>query len=95
MGKPMDQNDVHTPQNWADLLEWRKDFPLIVSRWMEIIRRLILHTKIQGKDELGNLIVGFMTSSLMDIDDLMTLSHRDSHHGAQYCLRALFERTGR
>src|ERR1700753_410667 len=23
---------------------------------------------------------------------LMTLSHSDSHHGAQYCLRALFER---
>jgi hypothetical protein len=29
----------------------------------------------------------------MDIDDLMTLTHEDSHHGAQYFLRALFERT--
>jgi hypothetical protein len=89
----MDQNEIHTPQNWVELLKWRKDFPLIVSRWMKVMARLILHTKIQDKDELGNLIVGFMTSSYMDIDDLMTLTHKDSHHGAQYFLRAIFERT--
>jgi hypothetical protein len=87
------QDEVRTPKTWAELIEWRKDFPLLINRWMKIMARLIVHTKIQDSDELGNLIVGFMTSSYMDVDDLMTLTHKNSHHGAQYFLRALFERT--
>jgi hypothetical protein len=92
-GDSMNDNEVQTPHTWAELLEWRKDFPAIVHRWLKVIDRLIVYTKIQDDDELGDLIVGFMVSSRMDVTDLMTLSHADSHHGSQYCLRALFERT--
>jgi hypothetical protein len=38
------------------------------------------------------MIVAFMTASHEDIDCLMTLSHRNLHHGSQYFLRVLFER---
>jgi len=40
----------------------------------------------------GHLIVGVMTASLSDVNDLTTLSCNDSHHGAQKILRSLFER---
>lgn len=89
----MDDDKVQTPHTWAELLEWRKDFPAIVHRWLKVIDRLIVYTKIRDDDELGDLIVGFMVSSRMDVTDLMTLAHADSHHGSQYCLRTLFERT--
>lgn len=92
-GESTDQNGVHTPQTWAELIEWRKDYPDIVHRWLQVMGRLILHSKARDKDALGDLIIGCMFASHRDINDLMTLSHQDSHHGAQYCLRALFERT--
>jgi hypothetical protein len=71
----MNDNEVHVRHTWAELLEWRKDFPAIVHRWLKIIDRLIVYTKIQDDDELGDLIVGFMVSSRMDVTDLMTLAH--------------------
>jgi hypothetical protein len=89
----MNDQKVQTPHTWAELLGWRKDFPAIVHRWLKVIDRLIVYTKIRDDDELGDLIVGLMVSSRMDVTDLMTLAHADSHHGSQYCLRALFERT--
>jgi hypothetical protein len=85
--------EVHTPQTWSEFLVWRKHFPDIIHRWLQVIARLIVNTKIRDNDELGDLILGFMVSSHMDINDLMTLTHQDSHHGAQYFLRTLFERT--
>jgi hypothetical protein len=89
----MNHAEVHTPQTWAELLMWREDFPATIDKWLKVIIRLIIHTKIRDDDELGDLIVGFMVSSHIDINDLMTLTHNDSHRGAQYFLRALFERT--
>jgi hypothetical protein len=88
-----DQDEVHTPQTWAELMEWRKDYPAIIHKWLQVVARLILRTKVREDDELGDLIVGCMFASHRDINDLMALGHRDSYHGAQYCLRALFERT--
>lgn len=89
----MDDHEVQTPQSWSELLAWREDFPAIIHRWLKVVERLIIHTNIRDDDELGDVIVGFMVSSLIDMNDLMTLTHKDSHHGAQYFLRALFERT--
>jgi hypothetical protein len=89
----MNHDDVRTPQTWEQLLAWREDFPAIIHKWLDVIVRLIAHTKVRDNDELGDLIIGFMLSSHIDINDLMTLTHTDSHHGAQYFLRALFERT--
>ena len=89
----MNHDTVDTPNNWIELLAWSEQFPAIIHKWLNVIARLIIHTKIRDGDELGDLIVGFMFSSHMDINNLMTLTHQDSHHGAQYFLRALFERT--
>jgi hypothetical protein len=79
----MNEHEVQTPHTWAELLEWREDFPAIIHRWLKVIDRLIVHTKIRDGDELGDLIVGFMISSRMDVTDLMTLAHADSHHFGQ------------
>jgi len=89
----MNLAEVHTPQTWVELLAWREGFPAIIDKWLKVITRLIIHTKIRDDDELGDLIVGFMVASHIDINDLMTLTRYDSHRGAQYFLRALFERT--
>ncbi|MFC5865196.1 DUF5677 domain-containing protein [Acidicapsa dinghuensis] len=86
------ESDASTPQTWAELIEWRSNYPDIIHKWLQVMGRLILRTKVRDDDELGDLIVGCMFASHRDINDLMTLSHTDSHHGAQYCLRALFER---
>ncbi|MBB6144059.1 hypothetical protein HNQ77_002011 [Silvibacterium bohemicum] len=86
------QNAASTPQTWAELIEWRANYPDIIHKWLQVMGRLILRTRVRDDDELGDLIVGCMFASHRDINDLMTLSHTDSHHGAQYCLRALFER---
>jgi hypothetical protein len=86
------QNDTFTPQSWAELIEWRPSYPEVIHKWLQVMGRLVLRTKVRDDDELGDLIVGCMFASHRDINDLMTLTHTDSHHGAQYCLRALFER---
>jgi hypothetical protein len=86
-------NEVNTPQTWAELLEWREDLPPIIHKWLKVIGRLFLFTKLIENDELGELIVDFLFASHRDINDLMTLSHTNSHHGSQYFLRTLFERT--
>ena len=39
------------------------------------------------------MIVNFINACLPDINDFMTLTHSDSHHGAQKILRSLYERT--
>jgi hypothetical protein len=84
---------ISTSQNWAEFLEGHKLFPSVIHKWLNVMARLVVHTHLKEGDVLGELIVAFMTVSYMDIDDLMSLSHRDSHHGAQYFLRSLFERT--
>ncbi len=86
------QNAASTPQTWAELIEWRSNYPDVIHKWLQVMGRLVLRTRVRDDDELGDLIVGCMFASHRDINDLMTLSHADSHHGAQYCLRALFER---
>lgn len=88
-----ESSEANTPQTWVELLESHEQFPSIIARLMQLMGRLLVYTHLKEDDHLGNLILGFMVSSRMDADDLMTLSHRDSHHGAQYPLRVLFERT--
>lgn len=72
----MDHDNVRAPQTWAELLEWRSDFPDIIHRWLKVIERLVIHTKLRDDDEIGDLIVGFMVASHRDINDLMTLTHK-------------------
>jgi hypothetical protein len=86
------ENDISVPRSWAELLAWRPEFPSIIDRWLKSILLLVIQTRLQDDDQLGNLILGFMTSTHIDANDLMTLSHGDSHYGSQYFLRAIFER---
>ena len=74
------------------MLELRPEFPATIDRWLKSIVRLIIRTHVQNGDQLGDLIIGFMASTHIDANDLMTLSHQDSHYGSQYFLRAVFER---
>jgi hypothetical protein len=41
----------------------------------------------------ARLILKFINACLPDIDDFITLTHCDSHYGAQKILRSLYERT--
>jgi hypothetical protein len=85
-------DNTFVPHSWSELLAWRPEFPAIIDRWMKSIVRLIIQTHVQNNDQLGDLIIGFMTSTHIDANDLMTLSCHDSHYGSQYFLRAVFER---
>jgi hypothetical protein len=42
-----DESEVHNPQTWAEPLEQCEDFPAIVHRWLSVIHRLIIYTKIR------------------------------------------------
>jgi hypothetical protein len=86
------ENDIAVPRSWAELVAWRPEFPSVIDRWLKSILLLIIQTRLQDEDQVGNLILGFMTSTQIDANDLMTLSYGDSHYGAQYFLRAIFER---
>jgi len=85
-------DNTSVPHSWAELQAWRPEFPAIIDRSLKSIIRLIIQTHLQDGDELGGLIIGFMTSTHIDANDLMTLSYHDSHYGSQYFLRAVFER---
>jgi hypothetical protein len=54
--------------------------------------RLVINSHPSENDLVGNLIVPFMSVSMLDINDLMTLTHHDSHRNAQKILRTIFER---
>jgi hypothetical protein len=62
-------------------------------RVLRTLTRLVIQSRLTEDDLVGQLIVAFITTSLPDIDDIMTLTHYDSHYGAQKILRPLFERT--
>jgi hypothetical protein len=85
-------NDISVPRSWAEMMAWRPEIPSIIDHWLKSIVLLIIQTHLQSDDQLGDLILGFMTSTHIDANDLMTLSYRDSHYGSQYFLRAIFER---
>jgi hypothetical protein len=53
-------NDTFTPQSWAELIEWRPSYPEVIHKWLQVMGRLILRTKVRDDDELGDLIVGCM-----------------------------------
>jgi len=64
-----------------------------MHKWCETMRRLALSTYPQEEDLVGHLIVAFTVAFLPDLDDLLTLTFHNSHHGAQRILRTLYERT--
>lgn len=88
----MATDDTSVPHSWKELLARRPEFPAIIDRCLKSMIFLIIQTHLRESDQLGNLILGFMTSTHLDANDLMTLSHHDSHYGSQYFLRSIFER---
>ena len=87
--------ETDAAQNWEELLRWKPGFPALIHKWLETMRMLVVRTESEFKEDdlVGGLIVAFMSTSLSDLRDLMTLTHRNSHYGAQKILRTLFERT--
>ena len=82
-----------TPHTWNELVAWKPDFPTMMHRWIQTMKRLVLASPVQDDDLIGQLITSFMTASAFDLNDLMTLTHVNSHSGAQNFLRSLFQRT--
>jgi hypothetical protein len=85
--------EIETVQNWEQLLKWKPQYPDIIMRLLRTLTRLVIHSHPTEDDAVGHLIVAFISTSLPDINDIMTLTHYDSHHGAHKILRPLFERT--
>jgi Family of unknown function (DUF5677) len=85
-------DDGDKTNTWKELLAWKPEFPSLVHKWLEIIRRLVIKTALQDEDLIGHSIVGFIAASLSDVNDLMAHTCNDSHHGAQKILRTVFER---
>lgn len=65
----------------------------MIHTWLQITALLVIKTQPQDGDLVGHLTVLFLDRSLPDLNDLMTLTHHNPHHGAQRILRVLFERT--
>jgi hypothetical protein len=86
-------HDDSSLNSWEDLLRWKPDFTDVIHRWFQATALLVLKTSPKEDDQIGNLICACLTSSLPDINDIMTLSHKNSHRGAAKILRSLFERT--
>jgi hypothetical protein len=84
---------IKTIRSWDELLEWKPAFPAMMHKWLRRLTSLVIHTHPQDNDLVGRLIVNFINACLPDINDFMTLTHADSHHGALKILRSLYERT--
>jgi Family of unknown function (DUF5677) len=84
--------ETRSPQKWREFLEDKPNFPSLTHRWMLLLRNLAIHTPINEQDHVGHLIMTGIVMSLSDVDDIMTLSHHDSHVGAHKLLRSLYER---
>ena len=58
---------------------------------MRLLQNLAMRTPANEQDLVGHLIMTGIFMSVSDVDDIMTLSHRESHIGAQKLLRSLYE----
>jgi len=79
-------------ETWEEFLDWRPGFPAMMSKWFRSLASLAANTYPKEDDLVGELILAFMSASLSDLNDLMILTYRNSHHGGQKILRTLFER---
>lgn len=86
------QPEAYVTQNWQTFTEWKPGFPDLIAKWRRTIALLIIKTDLTDQDLVGQLIVAFMSTSILDIDDLMLLTVHNKHIGAQKILRTLFER---
>jgi hypothetical protein len=88
-----DHPEMSTIHSWEELLQWKPTYPAMMHSWLRRLASLVLHTHPREDDLVGRLILNFINACLPDINDFMTLTHCDSHHGAQKILRSLYERT--
>jgi hypothetical protein len=83
---------MKTPETWEQFLEFKPEFPAMIRRWMLVLRNMAIHTPANEDDLVGHLTMTVIVMSLSDVNDIMTLSHADSHIGALKLLRSLYER---
>jgi len=88
-----DDSEYVTTQDWNMFLESHPAFPSMMWNWVTLLQNLLKRTPLQSGDDLGFLICGFMAASLVDLNDILTLTHANSRSGAPKLLRSLYERT--
>ncbi len=81
------------PRDWDDFLESRPDFPTIMWKWLRLTDHLVARTPIDEVDDLGFLIRLFISASIGDLNDVLTLFHAKSRSGGAKLLRSIYERT--
>jgi hypothetical protein len=79
-------------KNWQGFVSEKPPFASMLYRWMCLLRNLAISTPSNEDDLVGHLIMTGIVMSLADVDDILTLSHKDSHSGAQKILRGFYER---
>ncbi|HLJ78861.1 MAG TPA: DUF5677 domain-containing protein [Acidobacteriaceae bacterium] len=83
---------VCKPETWDDIVNDHPKFPELMAKWLRLIGVLLQSTEALEGDDLGLLISGFMFASAVDINDVLTLTHRNSRSGAPKLLRSAYER---
>lgn len=79
-------------RTWREFTAEKPDFAGTIHRWMRLLGNLAACTPSNEEHLVGHLLMTGIVMSLADVDDIMTLSHKDSHSGAQKLLRGLYER---
>jgi hypothetical protein len=78
---------------WSEFIAEHPEFPDMMWRWTKLMQTLLRASPIREGDDLGYLIIGFMMASMIDVNDILILSHADSRTGAGKILRSIYERT--
>ena len=84
--------DDEGAKTWQEFISEKPHFASTLFRWMRLLRNLAICTPSNDEDLVGHLIMTGIVMSLADVGDIMTLSHKDSHSGAQKFLRGFYER---
>ena len=92
MKMAINDTDGRARKEWMEFVESKPNFPSLMHRWILLLRNLAIHTPGSDQDLVGHLIMTSIVMSLFDADDILTLSHHESHVGAHKLLRSLYER---
>lgn len=82
MGKT-EEHESPVRQDWTEFVESQPDFPATMWKWLSLARNLVSHTPIESVDDLGFLIHVFLSATIADLNDVLTLSHSKSRSGRQ------------
>ena len=88
-----ERKESYRPETWDEFVKERPYFPDLMWKWISLTENLLKSTQQREGDDLGFLICGFTAVSIVDLNDILTLSHSNSRSGAPKILRSVYERT--